>query len=80
MLQTPLRYWLTAYMLFCFSVAHAQEKTALPPDLIELLGELNDDDQASLEVAMQDIENKPAPATKSPVAKSQDKVDVGAKK
>jgi hypothetical protein len=73
--QTPLRYWLTACFLIYFSAAYAQEKDPLPIDLIELLGELDDDDQASFEAAMKDIENKSVPASKS-----QNNVEVGVKK
>ena len=69
----PHRYWLAATILLGFSVANAQEKIELPPDLIELLGELDEDDQAILETTMKDIENKSAP-------KPQSKAEVGAKK
>jgi hypothetical protein len=59
--------------------AQAAEKDALPMDLIELLGELDDDkqdsfDQDSLDAAMQDI--------KTPAAtnRQQQKMEVGGQK
>lgn len=79
----PHRYWFAACLLLFFSLAHAQEKIVLAPDLIELLGELDDDDQASLEVAMKDIENKSASRSESAkpdAQKSQNSTEVGAKK
>jgi hypothetical protein len=67
MLQTPLRYWLVASILiYSFSV-YAHENDDLPIDLIELLGELDDDDQASFEAAIKEFENKSAPAKKSQI-------------
>jgi hypothetical protein len=73
--QTPLRYWLVATILIYSFGVHAQENDALPIDLIELLGELDDDDQASFEAAIKEFENKSAPAIKS-----QNNAEAGVKK
>ncbi|HAF01718.1 MAG TPA: hypothetical protein DCO68_05440 [Methylophilaceae bacterium] len=65
-----------------FSVAYAQEKLTLPIDLIELLGELDEEDQASLDTAMTDIHqqsNLPnsQQANKQQTKKSQQRTEVG---
>lgn len=73
--QTPLRYWLVAGILIYSFGLYAQENDGLPIDLIELLGELDEDDQASFEAAIKEFENKSAPANKS-----QNNAEAGVKK
>jgi hypothetical protein len=62
---TPLRYWFVAGILIFSIGVYAQENDGLPIDLIELLGELDDEDQAYFEAAIKEFENKSAPANKS---------------
>lgn len=79
----PHRYLLIACLLFCFTFAHAKEKVVLTPDLIELLGELDDDDRESLDVAMKDFENKSSPKSESvkpDAPMPQNRTEVGANK
>lgn len=66
-----LKYPLIFSLLLCCAQAQAYEKTKAPElDLIELLGELDDEDQASLEAAMTEVETNTTSKTHSKPAKN----------
>lgn len=63
----PFKLSILVMVFSLFSTAHAAEKEPLPIDLIELLGELDDDDpnsfdQETLDAAMRDIETPTLPS------------------
>jgi hypothetical protein len=70
----PFRLCIFVTLLSLCSHIQAQEKEVLPIDLIELLGELDEDDQDALATAMGDAEI-PASASKQP-----QKIEVGGQK
>jgi hypothetical protein len=74
----PFKLGLLMMVCSLFTTAQAAEKESLPMDLIELLGELDDDqdsfDQESLEAAMSDIKTPTLPS------KQQQKFEVGGQK
>jgi hypothetical protein len=75
----PFKLGLLMMVCGLFTTAQAAEKESLPMDLIELLGELGDDnqdsfDQESLEAAMSDIKTPALPS------KQKHKMEVGGQK
>jgi len=67
----PLKYPLLLGLLLCCVQAQAYEKVSTPQlDLIELLGELDDEDQASLEAATTEVETKTTSKSHSKPAKN----------
>jgi hypothetical protein len=75
----PFKLGLMMMVFSLFSTVQAAEKDSLPLDLIELLGELDDDnqdsfDEDSLDAAMSDIQT---PVLSS---KQQQKIEVGGQK
>ncbi len=70
----PYRLCIFVTLLSLCSHIQAQEKEVLPIDLIELLGELDEDDQDALETAMGDVETSKSPS------KQQQKIEVGGQK
>lgn len=56
----PFNPLILALLLLVCMPLHAKENTALPMDLLELLGELDEEDQASLEDALSDLNATPA--------------------
>jgi hypothetical protein len=55
-------------LLLCCTALQAKEDKALPMDLIELLGEWDEEEQAALEDVLVDVQSKPA--KKQPPASS----------
>lgn len=75
----PFKWGLLIIILSLFSTVQAAEKEPLPMDLIELLGELDDDnqdsfDQDSLDAAIQNIQTPAIPN------RQQQKIEVGGQK
>jgi hypothetical protein len=71
--MSPFKLLLFIVLLGLLPLSHAAEKEALPMDLIELLGELDEQDQASLATALE-ASNKPTPnklATRKPAQKTE---------
>lgn len=56
----PFNPLILALLLLACTPLHAKENNALPMDLLELLGELDEEDQASLEEALTDLNATPA--------------------
>lgn len=75
----PYKYGLFLCLLVLTLVAHAEENpehnTQIPLDLIELIGELDEEDMQYLDDAITDIENE-----NKPDHNPQESTDVGAKK
>ncbi len=53
----PARYWLMLGLLYLFPSAHAAEAEDASLEVIEMLGEL-DDEEVALDIAMSDIGEK----------------------
>lgn len=72
-----LRLSMLLVLLSGASIAHAQEKLDLPIDLIELLGDMDSDDQANLDTALEEVNKIPA---KNEQKKAQAKTQAGERK
>jgi hypothetical protein len=76
----PYKLAVAVSLMFFTLAAHAQEKTPVSIDLIEMLGEMDEEDRASLETAMADIKDEPAKSKEKQKIKSPNDPVAGVKK